>query len=308
MTDTVSMPDRSSVTDTVAIAQTDPSPHGRRRGRRRGSGQMLSHLGGAVVVATIAAIIAVHLWSGFDPYAQDLASARLAPFADPAHPLGTDAIGRDLLSRLAAGGKTTLWITAAVIALNMLVGTVFGLLAGFFGGWLDNVVALVTDVSLAMPAVLLLIALSAIFGPSALLMILVLGFTHWMSFARLARATALSLRNRDFVLAPQMLGASSARVIRTHILPHVVPQMLIVAVTSIGSVILLQAGLDYLGLGIQPPDPTWGGLVLDGQKYLRLSPWQAVLPGIAIFLVVGGAQFLSQRYTAENTQPLRKVR
>lgn len=295
------------MTHTVTLAQIDPSAPKRRR-RRHGNGRVLSYLGGGIVIATVIGIIAVHFWPGYDPYTQDLSAVRLVPFADPAHPLGTDAVGRDLLSRLAAGGATTLWITLAVVGLNMFVGTVLGLLAGFFGGWLDNVIALVTDVSLALPAVLLLIALSAIFGPSALLMILVLGFTHWMSFARLARATALSLRNRDFVIAPQMLGASSGRVIRTHILPHVVPQMFILAVTSIGLVILLQAGLDYLGLGIQPPDPTWGGLVLEGQKYLRLSPWQVIIPGIAIFLVVGGTQFFSQRFTAENTQPLRKVR
>ncbi|WP_052961295.1 MULTISPECIES: ABC transporter permease [unclassified Leucobacter] len=295
------------MTHTVTLAQVDPAAPRRRR-RSRGSGRMLSAIGGGIVVATVLAIVAVHFWPGFDPYTQNLDAVRLAPFADPAHPLGTDSVGRDLLSRLAAGGTTTLWITLAIVALNMVVGTVLGLLAGFFGGWLDSVIALVTDVSLALPAVLLLIALSAIFGPSALLMILVLGLTHWMSFARLARATALSLRHRDFVVAPQMLGASAGRVIRTHILPHVVPQMFILAVTSIGTVIILQAGLDYLGLGIQPPDPTWGGLVLEGQKYLRLSPWQTVIPGVAIFLVVGGTQFFSQRYTAENTQPLRKVR
>ena len=295
------------MTHTVTLAQVDPAAPRRRR-RSRGSGRMLSAIGGGIVVATVLAIVAVHFWPGFDPYTQNLDAVRLAPFADPAHPLGTDSVGRDLLSRLAAGGTTTLWITLAIVALNMVVGTVLGLLAGFFGGWLDSVIALVTDVSLALPAVLLLIALSAIFGPSALLMILVLGLTHWMSFARLARATALSLRHRDFVVAPQMLGASAGRVIRTHILPHVVPQMFILAVTSIGTVIILQAGLDYLGLGIQPPDPTWGGLVLEGQKYLRLSPWQTIIPGLAIFLVVGGTQFFSQRYTAENTQPLRKVR
>ncbi|PII82871.1 hypothetical protein BMH32_15420 [Leucobacter sp. OLJS4] len=294
------------MTHTVTLAQVDPVAP--RRRRSRGSGRTLSAIGGGIVVATVIAVVAAHFWPGFDPYTQNLDAVRLSPFADPGHPLGTDAVGRDLLSRLAAGGTTTLWITLAIVLLNMLVGTVLGLLAGFFGGWLDSAIALVTDVSLALPAVLLLIALSAIFGPSALLMILVLGLTHWMSFARLARATALSLRHRDFVVAPQMLGASAGRVIRTHILPHVVPQMFILAVTSIGTVIILQAGLDYLGLGIQPPDPTWGGLVLEGQKYLRLSPWQTIIPGLAIFLVVGGTQFFSQRYTAENTQPLRKVR
>ncbi|MCS3427633.1 ABC transporter permease [Leucobacter aridicollis] len=295
------------MTDTVTLAQVDPTAP-RRRGARRRPGATLSACGGAIVLLCVAGLIAVHFWPGFDPYTQDLALVRLAPFAHPEHPFGTDALGRDLLSRLAAGGKTTLWITLTIVLLNMAVGTVLGLLAGFFGGWLDSAIALLTDVSLALPAVLLLIALSAIFGPSALLMILVLGFTHWMSFARLARATALSLKGRDFVVAPQMLGATSWRVIRTHILPHVLPQMFILAVTSIGQVILLQAGLDYLGLGIQPPEPTWGGLVLEGQKLLRLSPWQVIIPGVAIFLVVGGTQFFSQRFTAETNQPLRKVR
>ncbi|MEO7348597.1 MAG: ABC transporter permease, partial [Terrimesophilobacter sp.] len=265
-------------------------------------------LGGGIVAATLVGIVAVHFWPGFDVYSQDLSTIRLAPLVDPTHPLGTDALGRDLLSRLAAGGKTTLLLTMAIIALNMVVGTLCGLFAGYFGGWLDNIIALTTDVSLAMPAVLLMIALSAIFGPSALLMILVLGFTHWMSFARLARATTLALRGRDFVIAPLMIGASASRVIRTHILPYVAPQMFILAVTSLGQVILLQAGLDYLGLGIQAPEPTWGGLILEGQTYLRVSPWQVVIPGIAIFLVVGGTQFFSQRFTAENNKPLRKVR
>lgn len=296
------------MTHTSVLSQLgDPALRPKRR-RPRGGGALLSYIGGLVVVATVLGIALVHLWPGFDPFAQDLSAVRLAPFVDAAHPLGTDANGRDLLSRLAAGGVRTLWITAAVVGINMLVGTVFGLCAGFFGGWLDNIIALLTDVSLALPAVLLLIALSAIFGPSALLMILVLGLTHWMNFARVARATALTLRGQDFVIAPRLLGASAMHVIRTHILPHVVPQMFILAVSSIGLVIVLQAGLDYLGLGVQPPSPTWGGLVLEGQKYLRLSPWQATIPGIAIFLIVGGTQFFSQRFTAENKQPLRKVR
>ncbi|WP_167133376.1 ABC transporter permease [Paramicrobacterium chengjingii] len=296
------------MTDTVALAQSEFPANARRQKRAHAAGHVLSYLGGTVVLTTVLGVIAVHFIPGFDPYSQNLSAARLEPFSDPAHLLGTDAVGRDLLSRLAAGGKTTLLITLAIVSLNMFVGTVLGLLAGYFGGWLDNVIALVTDVSLALPAVLLMIALSAIFGPSATLMILVLGFTHWMNFARLARSTSVALRGRDFVIAPRMLGASSARVIRTHVLPHVMPQMFILAVTSIGHVILLQAGLDYLGLGIQAPEPTWGGLVLEGQNYLRLSPWQVIIPGLAIFLIVGGTQFFSQRFTAENNKPLRKVR
>lgn len=295
------------MTDTVALASVEVPKAGQRRAKRRATG-ILSIVGACTLVLMVLFIAAVHLWPGFDPYAQDLAQAQLKPFQDAAHPLGTDAVGRDTLSRIAAGGRATLLITTVVVLINMAVGTVLGLAAGYFGGWLDNAIALVVDVNLAMPAVLLLIALSAIVGPSATLMIVVLGFTYWMGYARVARATALSLRSRDFVVAPLMLGAGQGRIIRTHIFPHVLPQMLILAVTDFGLVILIQAGLDYLGLGIQPPDPTWGGLILEGQKTLRLNPWQAILPGIAIFLVVVSIQFLSQRFTAEGSQPLRKVR
>lgn len=293
------------MTQTLAIPSVVARPAPRRK-RRRGS--VLPFVGAGLLVIMAIFIIVVPFWPGFDPLGQDLANARLAPFTDPSHPLGTDAIGRDTLSRLAEGGRTTVLITMAVVAINMVIGVVLGLCAGYFGGWLDNAIALVSEVNLAMPVVLLLIALASITGPSAVLMVVVLGCTFWMGYARVARATALSLRSRDFVVAPQMLGAGPGWIIRTHVLPHVLPQMLILAVSDIGIVILVQAGLDYLGLGIQPPSPTWGGLILEGQKTLRIDPWQAILPGIAIFMVVVGTQFLSQRFTAEGAQPLRKVR
>lgn len=292
---------------TVALAVEVPRAE-RRRARSRTRRSVLPLLGVALIVGMLLFVLIVPLLPGFDPLAQDLARARLRPFADPAHPLGTDAIGRDSLSRLAEGGRTTMLIALAIVAINLVIGVVMGLCAGFFGGWLDSFITLVSEVNLAMPVVLLLIAIASIVGPSALLMVVVLGCTFWMGYARVARATAMSLRDRDFVLAPQMLGAGPGWTIRKHILPHVVPQMLILAVTDIGIVMLIQAGLDYLGLGVQPPSPTWGGLILEGQKTLRLDPWPAVLPGLAIFLVVVGIQFLSQRFTAEGSLPLRKVR
>lgn len=296
----------SDSVSTVSIALE--SPRLRRRQRIRQPSSILPLVGAILLVGMLLFVIVVPLLPGFDPLAQDLSRARLLPFVDPAHPLGTDAIGRDSLSRLAEGGRTTLLIALAVVSINVVIGVTMGLCAGFFGGWIDNLITLVSEVNLAMPVVLLLIAIASIVGPSALLMVAVLGCTFWMGYARVARATALSLRDRDFVLAPQMLGAGPGWTIRKHILPHVVPQMLIIAVTDVGIVMLIQAGLDYLGLGVQPPAPTWGGLILEGQKTLRLDPWPAVLPGLAIFLVVVGIQFLSQKFTAEGTLPLRKVR
>ncbi|PPL16130.1 ABC transporter permease [Microterricola pindariensis] len=294
---------------TVTIAMAVETPRvGRRRARSRTRGSVLPFVGVALIASMLLFVLIVPLLPGFDPLAQDLSRARLLPFADPAHPLGTDAIGRDSLSRLAEGGRTTMLIALAIVAINLVLGVTMGLCAGFFGGWMDSFITLVSEVNLAMPVVLLLIAIASIVGPSALLMVIVLGCTFWMGYARVARATAMSLRDRDFVLAPQMLGAGAGWTIRKHILPHVVPQMLILAVTDIGVVMLIQAGLDYLGLGVQPPSPTWGGLILEGQKTLRIDPWPAVLPGLAIFLVVVGIQFLSQKFTAEGTLPLRKVR
>ncbi|SDT33067.1 ABC transporter permease [Microterricola viridarii] len=294
---------------TVTIAMAVETPRaGRRRARTRTRGSVLPFVGVALIASMLLFVLIVPLLPGFDPLAQDLSRARLLPFADPAHPLGTDAIGRDSLSRLAEGGRTTMLIALAIVAINLVLGVTMGLCAGFFGGWMDSFITLVSEVNLAMPVVLLLIAIASIVGPSALLMVIVLGCTFWMGYARVARATAMSLRDRDFVLAPQMLGAGAGWTIRKHILPHVVPQMLILAVTDIGVVMLIQAGLDYLGLGVQPPSPTWGGLILEGQKTLRIDPWPAVLPGLAIFLVVVGIQFLSQKFTAEGSLPLRKVR
>jgi len=293
------------MTDLFPAAESVLARPARRRGKPT---SVLPAIGALMLLAMLLFIVLVPLVPGFDPLVQDLSLAHLPPFADATHLLGTDAIGRDTLSRVAEGGRITVAISLAIVTINVLIGTTLGLCAGFFGGWIDNAITLVSDVNLAMPVVLLLIAIASIVGPSAGLMILVLGCTFWMGYARVARATALSLRGRDFVLAPQMLGAGASWTIRKHVLPHVVPQMLILAVTDIGIVMLLQAGLDYLGLGVQPPAPTWGGLILEGQKSLRVGPWQAILPGIAIFIVVAGTQFLSQRFTAEGSTPLRKAR
>ncbi|WP_081710168.1 ABC transporter permease [Arthrobacter sp. 35W] len=276
--------------------------------RRIGRLPLLPFIGAVLLAVMAVFIVVVPMLPGFDPLTQNLSMARLAPFTDAAHPLGTDSIGRDLLSRLAEGGRITMSITLAVVAINVVLGIILGLCAGFFGGWIDNVIGLVSDANLAMPVVLLLIAISSVTGPSATLMIVVLGCTFWMGYARVARAIAISLRGRDFVVAPQILGAGAAWTIRKHILPHVLPQMLILAVTDIGVVMLVQAGLDFLGLGVQPPSPTWGGMILEGQKMLRLSPWQAIIPGTAIFMLVVGTQFVSQLLTAESSTPLRKAR
>lgn len=286
----------------VPAVLTDPTTS-RRPGLRLRPAQLV----GALMLGSVVLFIVLVplLWPGYDPYAQDLSQARLVPLSSAAHPLGTDALGRDTMSRLAAGGRITLPIALVVVALNAVIGTTLGMLAGYFGRWPDTLVSAVADVQLAMPVVLLLIALAAIFGPSAQLMIIVLGLTYWVGYARVARAMALQLRERDFVFSPQIQGASTSWIIRKHVLPHLTAQMIIIAVTDIGVIMLAQAGLDYLGLGVQPPTPSWGGMIFDGQKLLRIDPWLSIVPGVAMCCVVAGTQFFSQRFTAEGSAPLR---
>lgn len=255
---------------------------------------------GVGILALVAAfIIVVPLLPGSDPYAQDLSASFLPPFTDPSHLLGTDMLGRDLVSRLAVGGRVSLGIVLFVVAINAFVGMVLGMIAGYAGGRLDNLLMGWADVQLAMPIILVLIALSAALGPNVWLMILTLAATYWVGYARVARSTAMSLKGRDFVIAPRIQGATPQWIVSTHIAPHVGVQVLILASADIGGVLLLTSSFDYLGLGVQAPTPSWGLLISEGQKYVREAPYLALIPGIAIFLVVIGTNLLSQRFTAE---------
>jgi len=256
-------------------------------------------VGVGILAVVAAAILVVPLLPGSDPYAQNLSASFIPPFTDAAHPLGTDMLGRDLASRVAVGGQVSLGIVLFVVAINAFVGMVTGMIAGYAGGRLDNLLMGWADVQLAMPIILVLIALSAALGPNVWLMILTLAATYWVGCARVARSAAMSLKGRDFVIAPRIQGASPQWIVSTHIAPHVGVQVLILASADIGGVLLLTSSFDYLGLGVQAPTPSWGLLISEGQKYVREAPYLALIPGIAIFLVVIGTNLLSQRFTAE---------
>lgn len=256
-------------------------------------------VGGGILVLVAAFILVVPLLPGSDPYAQNLTASFVRPFTDGAHPLGTDMLGRDLASRLALGGQVSLGIVLFVVAINAFVGMVVGMIAGYAGGRLDNLLMGWADVQLAMPIILVLIALSAALGPNVWLMIVTLAATYWVGYARVARSTAMTLKGRDFVVAPRIQGATPQWIVSTHIAPHVGVQVLILASADIGGVLLLTSSFDYLGLGVQAPTPSWGLLISEGQKYVRDAPFLALFPGIAIFLVVIGTNLLSQRFTSE---------
>ncbi|GFZ76889.1 ABC transporter permease [Nesterenkonia alkaliphila] len=235
---------------------------------------------------------------GYDPYTQNLSSILQSP-GSSGHWLGTDSLGRDVASRLALGGRTTLSIALAVILANMVIGIIIGMVAGYFGGRTDNVLMGLTDVQLALPVMLVLIAFSAVYGPSVTLMIVVLSVTYWVGYARVARSVALSLAGRDFVLAPKIQGAGPLWIMRRHIAPNVFTQVLIVATTDLGAIIILIASFDFLGLGIQAPTPSWGSMISDGQGYLRQQPALVMIPGVAMFLIIAGTNLISQRFTEE---------
>ncbi len=255
---------------------------------------------GLVMIALVTGLAAVRpLLPGFDPMGQDLSRALMPPLTDPAHPLGTDPLGRDLLSRIALASAVTLGITVAIVALNAIIGTTVGIVSGFFGGRIEAGLTVVSNTVLAMPVVLLLIAICAVVPPSAGLTILVVGCTWWVGYARVTRNVSAALRGQDFVVAPVTQGADRLWAITRHVVPNVWPHTLIIAATDVATIVLIEASLEYLGLGVQPPTPSWGAMIFDGQKYLSTDPWLVILPGLAMFLAVAGAQFVSQQFTAE---------
>ena len=291
--------DTTPVTHLVAIPEAAAAPPARVAARHRPVWQRPSFLIGATMVLIIVAlVVVVPLLPSYDPTGQDLANAKLAPFS-AGHLLGTDELGRDVLSRLSLAGRLSMLIALSVVALNMLIGVSLGLLAGYFGGILEQVVMGVADLQLAIPVLLLLIAIIASVGPGIVTLIVVLGIAFWVRYARVARAIAATLREREFILAPKTQGASAFWVIRRHLLGHILPQLVVMGSFDIGMVVVAEASLSYLGLGIQPPDPSWGGMIFSGQTYLQVDSWLTILPGVAIFLLLGGIQMLSRHATIE---------
>ena len=185
--------------------------------------------------------------------------------------------------------------------MSLVIGVTLGLLAGFFRG-LGNAIMGLADLQLSIPRVLLLIAVTVVVGPTVINLTLLLGLTSWVAYGRVARAMALTLREREFVLSAVTQGATPAWNIRKHMLPNVMPQMLIVGSYELGPIIVLEASLSYLGLGVQPPLPSWGLMISEGQNYLEIDPWLSILPGIALFMLVAGVQFLSQAFTPEDEE------
>ncbi|MCC7427900.1 MAG: ABC transporter permease [Alphaproteobacteria bacterium] len=203
-----------------------------------------------------------------------------------AHPLGTDNIGRDMLSRILYGGQLTLAIGAAAVVLGGFVGVLLGILAGFRGGITDRILMRLVDIQLAFPLMLLALIVAAALGPSVRNLIIVLALTSWTRYARIVRGQTLALREREFVQSARAIAASPWRIMTRHILPNVMTPALVVATLELARVIILEAALSFLGLGVQPPWPSWGRMLAEGRTYMASAWWIAAFPGLAIMLTV----------------------
>lgn len=210
----------------------------------------------------------------------------LLPGSDGEYPLGTDSLGRDMLSLLIAGARSTLLIVVFAGAIGLVVGVVAGLISGYFGGWLDALIMRLADIQLAFPAIVLVIAIVAAFGPSIPNLIVILGIVGWAPYARLVRGNVLSLRRKEFVEAALITGVGDARIISRHLLPNSTTSIVVFLTTDLARLVLMEASLSFLGLGVQPPDPSWGLIIADGRQYLTGAWWVSVLPGMLIALSV----------------------
>lgn len=243
---------------------------------------------GVVGLAYVVALILVAIFApAIAPYDPTEVYTRLRGDPPSAEfPLGNDSIGRDILSRLIYGSRVALIVGFGAIAIALSIGVTIGALSGFFGGRLDQVLSRAVDTLMAFPTLALLITLNALLGGSLLTVVLIIGLTEWAAYARVTRAEVLSVREREFVAAARSIGAPNGRIIARHVLPNIVGPLIVLASLDIGGIIILESALSFLGLGVKPPTPSWGGMLADGRALIRSYPHVAIVPGIAITITV----------------------
>jgi peptide/nickel transport system permease protein len=274
------------ITDEVKL--DDESKLGSLTKKVRGHQGMI--IGSVIVFAVIAIALLAPLLAPHDPYEQDLMKRLLPPFWDSRgsweHIFGTDHLGRDYLSRLIYGARISLLIGIGAALISGLIGTIMGVMAGYFGGRVDMVVTFLITVRLSMPVVLVALAVVAIVGGSLQVVITVLGLLLWDRFAVVMRSSTLQIRSMDYVAAAQAVGCSVSRVLMTEVMPNVVNNLIVITTIEIAHAIILEAALSFLGLGVQPPLPSWGLMVSEGKDMMLFEPWLITIPGVALFLLV----------------------
>lgn len=249
-------------------------------------------LGLIIVLGVTFATVFAPLIAPFDPNELHLDAILKAPCAE--FPLGTDRLGRDVLSRLLYGGRVSLWVGFVAVGISISIGALLGLVSGYFGGLVDEIVMRFVDIMLCFPSFFLILAVVAFLEPSLFNIMVVIGLTSWMGVARLVRAETLTLREREFVSAARLAGTSTWRIMTRHILPNAMAPVTISAILGIGGAILIESGLSFLGLGVQPPQASWGNMLMDGKSVIEEASWLSLFPGLAILITVLGYNLLGE--------------
>ncbi|MBI4082102.1 MAG: ABC transporter permease [Candidatus Lambdaproteobacteria bacterium] len=276
--------------DHTARRPTGAPPQRARSWVRALLGRNATRVGLAIVGLALLAALAPGLLAPHDPHGQELSRRLLPPIGlsgyAPGYWLGTDQLGRDILSRLVYASRISLLISFVAVLVAAAVGVTVGLLCAYWGGWWDLTVMRVTDIQLAFPTVLLVIAIVAVVGPSVGNLIVVMGISGWPRFARIARGSVLSVKEMEYIAAAQASGAETMRILASHVLPNILSPLIVYATFELSRMILLEATLSFLGLGVQPPTPTWGGMINDGKQYVYQSWAVSVMPGTVILVVI----------------------
>ncbi|AVF34376.1 ABC transporter permease [Rahnella sikkimica] len=259
-----------------------------RKPRRRFYGDGL--LGGLLLLLVIIPALLAPWLPLPDPLKNDLAAAFSAPGGQ--HLLGTDQLGRDLLSRILAGTRLSLMVVLLAAAIAAVIGSVLGMIAGYVGGWLDALIMRLMDIQLAVPFILLILLVMALFGASLTNIILIMGVTSWAIYARVARAKTLEIRELEYIESVKAMGFSTPRILLRHVLPNLMTPLIVLLTLDIPRLIVLEASIGFLGMGIQPPTPTLGNLIGEGRSYMLLAQWLVLYPGLVIAALVIGCNLL----------------
>ncbi len=252
----------------------------------------LAVIGGILVALVFIVSIFASVIAPYNPAAIDIKNILVGP--SWSHPLGTDDLGRDVLSRMLWGGRVSLKVGFVAVGIATIIGIILGALAGYYGGWLDSVIMRSVDIMLSIPTIFLVLAVIAILEPSIINIMIVIGLTSWMEPARLIRAEFISLKEREFVIAARAIGAPDSRIIVKHVLPNGLSPILVSATMGIGGAILIESALSFLGLGVQPPTPSWGSLLSAGKDNIEIAWWLSAFPGLAILATVLGYNLLGE--------------
>jgi peptide/nickel transport system permease protein len=252
----------------------------------------LAIIGGLIVLVMFVVAVAAPWIAPYSPTEINMAEKLVPPSKD--HILGTDSKGRDVFSRIAYGARISLLVGFVAVGISLLIGIFLGAVAGYYGGWLEEIIMRFVDIMLCFPTFFLILAVIAFLEPSIWNIMIVIGVTSWMGVCRLVRAEFLSLKERDFVAAAQSLGGSDLRIIFRHILPNALTPVLVVAVLGVGGAILVESALSFLGIGVQPPTASWGNMLTDGKDLIRSASWLTLYPGLAILFTVLGYNMLGE--------------